>query len=343
MKHKLVTLVLAVAVIVSLVIGGCVKPAPPAEVVELKLAHHVPPTSSAGMFLEKWAEKVEEATNGGVKITVYPTQTLVKGADFYSSTVDGISDITFGVNVMDASRFPLNSIMDLPVMGWSSPTVASRIWKELFNDFPEVRAEFKEVKVLFQSAGIPRHLHLTKKEARVPEDIKGMKIIATGSCAKAMAALGASPVIILPPDYYVSLERGVVEGVCVDYTVIGDHGVIPLLPYHTDLNLAYLGQELIMNLDTWNSLPPDIQKIIDDLEPWAVEQFLEATDAANNESREACLELNQTIITLTPEELKLWYAGARPVQEKWIADNKAKGLPAQEIYDETQRLIKEYS
>lgn len=343
MKHRLVTLVLAVAVITSLLIAGCAKPAPPAQVIELKLAHHIPPTSSAGMFLGKWAEKVEETTNGGLKITVYPSQTLVKGPDFYTSTVDGISDITFGVNVMDASRFPLNSIMGLPVMGWPSPTVASRIWKELFDDFPEMRAEFKEVKLLFQSAGIPRQLHLTKKEARVPEDIKGMKIIATGSSAKAMAALGASPVIILPPDYYVSLERGVVEGVCVDYTVASDHGVIPLLPYHTDLNLAYLGQELIMNLDTWNSLPPDIQKIIDDLEPWAVEQFLEATDAANNKSREACLELNQTIITPTPENLKLWYAGAKPVQRKWIADNKAKGLPAQEIYDETQRLIKEYS
>lgn len=363
MKRKALLSMLALLLAISLVVVGCAKPAPapepaptpapaptptpaptpaPTKVIELKMAWHTPPIGSLGTSCESWAKKVEEATNGRVKITTYPSQTLVKGADFYTSTVDGISDITFGVNVMDASRFPLNSVMDLPVMGWPNPTVASSIWKEVFSKYPEMSAEFKEVKVLFQCADIARQLHLTKKEARVPEDIRGMKIIATGPSGELLEALGASPVTILPPDYYMSLERGVAEGVCVDYAVISDAKVIPLLPYHTNLDLCYLGQELIMNLNTWNSLPPDIQKIIDSLEPWAVEGFLEQMDTMTVKAQKECQDLGHTIITPTPEELELWYAG-KPLQDKWIADNEAKGLPAQAIYNDVQRLIKESS
>jgi hypothetical protein len=47
-------------------------------------------------------------------------------------------------------------------------------------------------------------------------------------------------------------------------------------------------------------------------------------------------------MTPTPEEMQLWRQAVKPVHQKWIADNEAKGLPAKAIYQEAKRLIKEY-
>lgn len=308
------------------------------KIFSLRFATHLSPASPSGVGYETWAKKVEEASGGRVKIKMYPLQTLVKGADFYTSVADGISDIQYGVNAMDFSRFSLNTVMDLPLLGWKDANQGTAIWREAFKKFPEMRAEFKDVKILAKVVGIPRQLHMTKKEVHVPSDIKGMKILATGPGAKALEALGASPMGVLPPEYYMALEKGVAEGVAVDWGVILDSKVVPLLPYHTILNLGYLTTEVLMNSKTWNSLPPEIQKIFSDLEPMLTEQMLKST--FDPTGRETAVKLGHKIYTPTEDELKLWYAGVQGIHEKWLKDNEAKGLPAKAIYNEIQNLVK---
>jgi TRAP-type transport system periplasmic protein len=307
------------------------------KVFNLRWATHLSPASPSGIGYEMWTKKVEEASGGRVKIKIYPLQTLVKGADFYTSVADGISDIQYGVNAMDFSRFPLNTVMDLPLLGFKDAPQGTAVWREVYRKFPEMRAEFKDVKVLANVVGIPRQLHLTKKEVHVPSDIKGMKILATGPGAKALEALGASPMGVLPPEYYMALEKGVAEGVAVDWGVILDSKVIPLLPHHTILNLGYLTTEVLMNQKTWNSLPPEIQKVFNDLEPMLTEQMLQST--LDPTGRENAVKLGHKIYTPTPEELKLWYAGVQAIHDKWLKDNEAKGLPARAIYQEIQNLV----
>jgi TRAP-type C4-dicarboxylate transport system substrate-binding protein len=231
----------------------------------------------------------------------------------------------------------------MPLMGWPDDEVATRIRRELFMKFPALQVEFKDVKVLWQIDTNPRLMHFVDKAVRVPEDMKGIKIIASGVTAKALKDMGASPIVLLPPDWYTSLERGIVKGACSGWTTIYNHKVHTLLPYHVRMNLAYLGQGAIMNKDVWNGLSPDIQKIIDDLEPWVTEKLLQNEHAEAAEAQEVMQKLGHTMITLSPENLKKWYDGARPIQEKWIEENEAKGLPARAVFDETKRLIAKYS
>jgi TRAP-type transport system periplasmic protein len=313
------------------------------EAVELKFASHIPPQSSTHKVFALWAKELEERSKGRVKVTFYPAASLVKPQDTYPATVKGICDIAFQVLVNDASRFPLNSVVDIPLMGWRDDESATRIRRELFMKIPELQAEFKDVKVLWQIAGNPRSMHFVEKEVRVPEDMKGMKIIASGVSAKAMRDMGASPIVLLPPDWYTSLERGIVKGACTGWTTIYNHKVHTLLPVHVDMNLAYLGQGAIMNMDVWKKLSPDIQKIIDELEPWVTAKALESEHLESAEAQKVMTGLGHKMIKLSPDELRKWYEGAKPVQEEWIAENQKKGLPAKAIFDETKKLIEKYS
>ena len=54
-------------------------------------------------------------------------------------------------------------------------------------------------------------------------------------------------------------------------------------------------------------------------------------------------KMGHTIVTLTPDEMKLWYAAVKPIHEAWIEKMEAKGLPGKEVFEESQRLTKKYS
>ena len=62
-----------------------------------------------------------------------------------------------------------------------------KIWEELWATFPELRDEFKDVKMLFYFATSASSLHTNNKEVRVPDDVKGMKIVVPPGGAEAEA------------------------------------------------------------------------------------------------------------------------------------------------------------
>jgi len=103
-------------------------------------------------------------------------------------------------------------------------------------------------------------------------------------------------------------------------------------------------QFLIMNLDAWNALPPDIQEIFEDVFPNYQTPAIVAMDEKDIKTvRGKCEELGHSFVNLTPEEIQEWAKYAQPIHDKWIKEMEAKGLPARAIYDEAKRLISEYA
>ena len=98
-----------------------------------------------------------------------------------------------------------------------------------------------------------------------------------------------------------------------------------------------------MNLDVWNSLPQDIQKVMDDLVEehtiWtgrefhehSVEGFMYAIDVEGCEA-----------ITLPEAEKAKMMERFKPLVDKYLADTAAKGLPGKEALDELYRLKEKY-
>ena len=47
-----------------------------------------------------------------------------------------------------------------------------------------------------------------------------------------------------------------------------------------------------------------------------------------------------TFIQLTPEEIEPWADLAKPLHDKWIADNEALGFPAKTMYEAMLKIVK---
>jgi TRAP-type C4-dicarboxylate transport system substrate-binding protein len=310
--------------------------------IELKFAHHLPPGIDVAKDFEAWAKLVEEKTEGKVTVTLYPAESLTKAMDCYASTRKGICDISFGAYTNEPSQFPLGSIMELPIVDWPSYEVVTRIKHALYQKFPEFRAEFKHVQLLWDWSALSRTVHTKKKLIKVPADMKGMKMIGPGEMTRVIKVLGGSPVFLLPPDWYMSLERGVVEGCVEPYNVLFVHKVVELLPYHTDVNLGLLGFHVIMNKKKWNNLPSSVQQIMTELRPWATQACIDTQRNEIAKAKKACEGFGHNFYAPTQTEMKLWLDSVTPALEAWVKEIDAKGLPATEVFKEIRRLIKDY-
>ena len=176
-------------------------------------------------------------------------------------------------------------------------------------------------------------IHTTKKPVRTLEDLKGMQIrCPPGLEAESLKALGATPVSVPMPEVYTALERGMVDGATISWNAVDSFKLYEVTKYdHNNNELCYAFTTVAMNLDTWNSLPPDIQKIIDDLSPWAQELQHQYMDDEVQTGIADAKGKGNTFIDLTSQEKARWVAAVKPVQDAWAAKLDAQGLPGTEV------------
>jgi TRAP-type C4-dicarboxylate transport system substrate-binding protein len=294
-----------------------------------------------------WANRIEQDTGGRVKITNYFAGSLAGNTEVFRACQTGMADIVSYVVGSNPGLLPLNEGGLLPFIGWPDSATATKAYRELLQTTPELLGEFQGLKVMVGGARqMPGfQLHMTKKDALLPADLKGTKIIASGQLGKLVEAAGGAPVSLGALDWYTSLERGLAEGHFIFFAAADAFGLLELEKYHTMFGdggsnaSPYLQ---LMNLDTWNSLPPDIQKIIED-EATNLGDYQLGMDIQEEQSKIDKAKSTGTVTYITAEQLQAWKDLAKPIQDAWIADTASKGLPGQAIYDKIQQLIAKYS
>ena len=99
-----------------------------------------------------------------------------------------------------------------------------------------------------------------------------------------------------------------------------------------------------MNKNTWNSLSPDLQKIVTDVTNEMMPDTLcRAVSGEMEQGISITKELGHEIIDVSPEERARWIEASRPAWETWVKNMETKGLPGREVLNEALRLVEEYS
>jgi TRAP-type transport system periplasmic protein len=286
-----------------------------------------------------WAEEIGKRTGGKVQITMFPGGTLTPGPQCYDGVVKGISDIGFSVLAYTRGKFPLTEVEDLP-LGIKSGLVATKLINEYYKKFNP--KELEEVKVMYLHGHGPGILH-TKKEVKTLEDLKGMKIRCTGLSAKIVGALGGTPVAMGMGETYDALSRGVVEGSMSPQEALSTWKWGEVVKFTTESwGASYsTGFFVVMNKAKWNSLPPDVQKVIEQVnEEWIVKQG-NNWDEVDKAGREATLKLGNKITPLSKEEDTRWAKAVSPLLDEYVKSMKEKGLPGEETLKFYQERLKQ--
>lgn len=333
--------VLSILAITVLLLNGI--PAS-AKTITLKYATMNAPTSwHHTEFYVKWAEKVEQLTEGRVKIKIFPAQTLGKAPSFFDLVKTGIADIALGVNAYNPGQFPLTQMMSLPLLPLpNARTGAATLW-ELYEKYPEMQKEYEGTKFLHFGCTSPFMLITSKKKVINLDDIKGMQLRVSGKQASdAITRLGAVPVAINISELYVAIEKGVVDGATSVWEAFSQ---IPVnrLDYLTDVSLYVVPFWIAANPHSWDKISKHDQEIIWKELCGMAGSLMEANvfDAAEKDARELTKQWEYS--SLEPAELQRWKELTKPVHEEYIAELEKRGLPARAFYNDMISILERNS
>ena len=177
--------------------------------VEMRFSHWVPPQHPMHAAAVAWAESISKASNGTIKITIYPSQQLGKAFDHYNMARDGIVDISHVNPGYEPGRFPVVAAVELPFI-FNNSKQGSAAMDEWYRRVAD--KEMKDVKYCLMFAHDPGTFHFTKKKVQSPTDMNGMKFRPPNAViASWMRSLGATNVQASAPEIRDILEKGVAD------------------------------------------------------------------------------------------------------------------------------------
>jgi TRAP-type C4-dicarboxylate transport system substrate-binding protein len=319
-----------------------------AQVIKLTLADQNPEMGWGPVHaLQPWVKKVEEATKGKVKIDVYYSQTLAKGPDIWNAVKTGVADMGWCFHGYWADMTPLSDVITLPGLPFMKAEKGSEVLWKLYEKFPAIQREFKDVHVCQLWTSHPYFLITNKKQVKTMEDIKGMKIRTTGGPpTEQMKALGAIPVLIPMPDNYQSLDKGIIDGMGAPWEAILSFRLYEVVKYYTIVPTAAVYFSMSMNKQKWESLPKDVQDAITSVSGleaakfWGRNFFDTAEEGVDEQIKKGGYQMIK--YTIPPDELARWTnVAGEPLWKEWVKKMEGKGRPeAQQILNATLELLK---
>jgi len=329
---------LAVLAISVLFLGSLLPVSSVAAPIKLSYANFPPAPTFPCVQMERWKKEVETRTGGKVAINTFPGGTLLKAKAMMDGVIAGTADIGCLCMAYQPGRFIVTNAIALPV-GFPDATVASlTLWDLYTKQNPQ---EFAKVKVLTMFTCAPANI-MSKKPVRNLEDLKGLELRASGGTAQVLKALGATPVAVPKAEISAALQKGVVKGDVSSLECLMDFKYAEMCRYVTIFNGPVYPFAVVMNMDKWNSLPEDVQKVMDGMaieQAWWTGNYMDKRVVKSIEWSKK--NYNIEITKLTKKELARWNKLLKPLPDKWSEQAKAKGLSARTILKDI-KVAKEY-
>lgn len=317
-----------------------------AQEVTLSLHQFLPAQANVPkLVLDVWADNVEAASNGRIEIDRYPSMQLGgRPPELMDQAIDGVADIVWTVVGYTPGRYPSTEVFELPFMMTNARAMSSAYWQMYEKHMKDT--EFKDVHILGTWVHGPGMIHVNK-EVKTPADMEGLKIRGGSRTVNALLAkMGATPVGMPVPAVPEGLSKGVIDGTTIPWEVTGALKVPELVNNHTEFEgnaLYVLTFVLAMNKDRYESLPADLQKVIDENSGLEFSVFAGGTQAdADGPSRQAAVDSGNNIVTVSGSDLDAWRAVSQPIFAEWVADMESKGIDGQALIDEARALMDAY-
>jgi TRAP-type C4-dicarboxylate transport system substrate-binding protein len=317
--------------------------------VTLKFHTFMAPTSNVWLNMHKaWMDKVEKDSGGRIKFEGYPAMQLGgTPVQLYDQARDGVVDVVWTLPGNTAGRFPRVEVFELPFMMSNAEATSKAYWEYVQTVAPD---EFKETQVIALQVHGPGVIHTADKPVKGIADMKGLKVRApTRQVNKLVGALGATPVGMPLPQIPDALSKGTINGCVIPWEVVPSVKVHELTKYHAEFDpaggaLYTTTFVMCMNKAKYNSLPPDLKKVIDANSGMATSAFLGRTQQAGDVAgRKAAADRGNQIFTVSSAEAQNFRRASRQIEIEWVEDMNKRGFDGRKLLDTARSLIEKHT
>lgn len=292
--------------------------------------------------VEKMAELVSQKTNGEFTLNL-----SYGGLSKNRENLDGISIGAFEMAQFcagyHADKNPSITVLELPFLGVDSLEKEIEVSRAVYAHPATQKDLARWNATLLMPSPLPQYNIAGVGDApKSLDEFEGLTVRATGGIGKAMAAVGAVPTSMSASEVRQALDSGVVKAVAFAPHAHMSFGTVESAKWWTtNLNPGTVNCPVVVNTDALDALSDEHRAALLGSVDEALQHYVDVYNGATMDAWGPKLsEMGIEQITFDDGELAAFREKvAGPAAAAWIEDNKAKGLPAQELYDLTVKTI----
>jgi TRAP-type C4-dicarboxylate transport system substrate-binding protein len=326
------------------------KPSPSAaaNVIVLSLAPincGPPPAQGLTLVLSQWVDLIKTKSGGRVKIDPYWGQTLSPVNQIVNATSTGVADIGAVAQAQEPGKLPLSMVCQLPGFGTDYRAQCLAFW-DLMNQEP-LLSEYAKYNLLPIGVNfVPDYYLISTKPINTAADLKGKKIAAAGFIAQTLSSLGAVPVAMSPGEQYEGMQKGTIDGDAAPYSAISDFKFYEVAKYIENFPFGGRVQPILINKNSWNKLPPDIQNIFKGAIPDIIQFNIDATLGKGQPLYPLTAQVIQDnkiqLIQVSDADVAAVAKVQAGQADAWAAEQDKAGLPGKKLLDDYRAAVNKY-
>lgn len=342
---KVTWVAVSVVMLLGLLIGsfGCAAPAPePAAPTSIKWLGgiHIPRESGWDWYPgENFGKRVTERSGGRLLIRTMSFPELgYKGNEGLRIVKDQLCEVVASCGAYLAGEWPMVAFLNLPM--FMPPLEQTQPVGEVYRELrqKELLDKFNAIELAYSELNPSLYFFVGTAPKRI-EDFKGRKMRVNGLIPGLFVeALGATPLVIAGPELYISLQQGICDSVVTLPGFAYGLALYEVLDYYVNTAATGCGCLLLMvNKDSFNELPSDLQKLVlDTAKEIEDEARVTARSIADENLAKLRAEGLQEVF-LDPGELDKMGSIGVPLWEKWY--NEMADEPARQAFDAVRKYL----
>jgi TRAP-type C4-dicarboxylate transport system substrate-binding protein len=282
-------------------------------------------------FIKMMEDATDGRVTGEVKLGLAPPPAQM------DLVLDGAADMAIIFHGYQPGRFATTKLIELPGYEGSAATASAAYWK-VFEEHLSAANEHRGVKVVALHTHGPAQLHTTTQVTSL-DQVEGLKLRVPGGVGSDVGeALGAVGIQVPAPKVYETIASNAADGVVIPMESRKGFNLVEIAPYVYRMpGGLYRGSfAFIMNMDTWESLPEDVQQALEENvfgEP-ASRMLGGVWDGMDEEGLALtnATEGNE-IVDASPEDVAAYEPIKTKIIEGVLAEIAATGVDAQAAYE----------
>jgi TRAP-type C4-dicarboxylate transport system substrate-binding protein len=234
-------------------------------------------------------------------------------------------------------------VFELPFIMSNAEATSKAYWEYVQTMAPD---EFKDTHVLALHVHGPGMFHSKDKLIKTPADLKGLKVRGpTRQVTKLLQSIGATPVGMPLPQIPDALSKGTIDACAIPWEVVPAVKVHELTKFHSEFPanspaLYTTTFVMAMNKAKYESLAPDLKKVIDNNSGLATSGMLGKVQQGNDvPGRKTASDRGNTIYQITPADTQEFVKLSSQVDDEWVADMNKRGFDGKKLLESAKSLI----
>ncbi len=298
-----------------------------------------------GMAAENFARIVEEMSDGRLTVHVYGAGEIVPAMEVFDAVSQGVVDAGHGAAYYWKGKVPSSVFFtSMPfglnaqeMNGWLHYGGGLELWQEAY-------APYNLVPMAGGSTGV-QMAGWFNKEINSVEDLKGLKMRIPGLAGEVFAAAGGTAVTIPGGELYTSMQTGVIDALewvgpyndqAFGFQEVAKYYYYP--GWHEPGSIL----EFVVNKDSLEALPKDLQAIVRVAARAASQDMLDEYTARNNAALQSLVNDHGVQLRRLPDDvlLALWQGTQAATQKLVTSDPMAAKVYAS--YREFYKGVRNY-